>query len=169
MREFINTPCGRITDDLIDIHSPLRRTGLRSSRKPKAVTFEDRPTSPTRSSRKRSRSHSVSPRKVLALKDENARPATATGHTPAKQAKLATRERGTRTTRSKEVQDLEATIDELKLELSDKDQEIQRLKQLCQFLATEVRIYTTTFEEQARDLEGQLITQRLELGRLKGV
>lgn len=161
MREFVNTPCGRIDQVSLEGSSPGRITVRRSPRKLKAVTFDDYPSSLTSSSRKRNRSQSLSPRKVLAQKDENARPATSTGHAPLKHAKLS--ELGHRSPHEKKQCLLEESVEDLKLELQEKEEEIQRLRKLCQFLATEVRIYTKTLEQQNHGLQKQLESHDLDL------
>lgn len=49
--------------------------------------------------------------------------------------------------------------------LEEKNLEITRLRRLCQFLATEVKVYTSTLEEENRSLKQQVERQRIELAR----
>lgn len=192
MRECINTPC-RGSDlgasDLItvvrqELDSPIRRSGLRSSRRSKAVTFEDVHYSPTKSARRKRRGSRAltssgivqsSPRRPLAQKEtnENARPpppSTADEVTVPQKRKLqqvvglarqgVESEISTQDSITQREDVLIARVETLELDLEEREAKVDRLTSLVKFLSAEVRIYTQCLEEQVE-------RQGLEIASLK--
>ncbi|CCG84171.1 protein of unknown function [Taphrina deformans PYCC 5710] len=170
MRECINTPC-RGSDlgaqDLITVvrqeyESPVKRTGLRSARKSKAVSFEDVP-SPHRSARKRRNDHlhNPSPRKPLASipNNENVRPVTSDHRVVDKKqrilcdsavtdVRLLSNTNSDKTTLTDREEELNTKIEAMSYEIEEKDQKIAQLTSLVKFLSAEVKIYTQSLEQQ---------------------
>lgn len=152
MRECIATPC-RGSDlggeDLINVvrqeagDSPLRRTGLRSSKRTQRnVTFEIEAVSPTRISARKKRS-TATPRKALSQKDENARPLVLDVV-----GKKDISDLSHIATISKREIELSEQVTQLQDEVEEKDAKIRNLTELVSFLSAEVKVYTKTLEEQ---------------------
>ncbi|ORY80049.1 hypothetical protein BCR37DRAFT_394105 [Protomyces lactucae-debilis] len=179
MRECIDTPRRLLSDDDRDCHLPsARRTGPRSERRhghAKLVAFDLPAKSPSKelplSSKRRLRTFTnTSPSRVLAVKDENARPVTADG------AKLGSKlnslsvqsdsavELKSMNKRNrdllKQMTILEQQLGTLQDNLEDRDTRIVQLTRLVQFLATEVNVYTSTLEDEVEQQRAKI--QQLE-------
>jgi hypothetical protein len=161
-----------------------RRTGTRSSRRRnhvKLVAFDLPAQSPSSTAaevtvsakrRYRRQRRSLSPSKVLATKDENARPLSAfidihKAGFPSLSLDSKSEISAELRSLSKRKQDLERQVIEMQQQigvlqdaLTERDGIITHLIDLSKFLSIEVKIYTSTLEEQVR--QQQIVIQELQ-------
>lgn len=169
MRECINTPCrGSDLDlsDLIDVIGsnhikPYQSAMKRSARSPtKKVNFDIASLSNT----EHYRTKSLSPRKALSVKDENARPKTADNIKQVKHVQLHSSDNPNGRRALPEEPDCDIVeLANLRNEVEHKDLEIARLKRLLDFALDEVKIYRRTHDTEVAQQAKEIATLRRQL------